>query len=228
MLYDFLIGALRKMKSVVSAKEAISLIKDGATVMIGGFLDCGAPDILVDELVNQNVHNLTMISNDTTYPDTDKGKLIVNKQVKKLITSHIGTNPETGRQMHSGELDVELIPMGTLIEKIRAKGTGLGGVLTPTGVGTVIEENKKTMEIDGQKFIFEKPLGADFALIYGTKVDKFGNVSYYGTTRNLNTIMATAADTVVVQADELVDCLDPNEVVIPGLFIDYIVVKKDN
>lgn len=196
--------------------------------MVGGFLECGAPDMLIDELVNQNIGNLTMISNDTTYPHADKGKLIVNKQIKKLITSHIGTNPETGKQMHSGELDVELVPMGTLIEKIRAKGTGLGGVLTPTGVGTVLEENKKTMEIDGKTFIFEKPLGADFALIYGTKVDKFGNVSYYGTTRNLNTIMATAADTVIVQADELVDCLDPNEVVIPGLFVDYIVVKEDN
>ena len=216
------------MKKIISAQEAISFIKEGSTVMVGGFLECGAPDILVDELVNQNIGNLTMISNDTTYPHADKGKLIVNKQIKKLITSHIGTNPETGKQMHSGELDVELVPMGTLIEKIRAKGTGLGGVLTPTGVGTVLEENKKTMEIDGKTFIFEKPLGADFALIYGTKVDKFGNVSYYGTTRNLNTIMATAADTVIVKADELVDCLDPNEVVIPGLFVDYIVVKEDN
>ena len=216
------------MKKIISAQEAISFIKEGSTVMVGGFLECGAPDILVDELVNQNIGNLTMISNDTTYPHADKGKLIVNKQIKKLITSHIGTNPETGKKMHSGELDVELVPMGTLIEKIRAKGTGLGGVLTPTGVGTVLEENKKTMEIDGKTFIFEKPLGADFALIYGTKVDKFGNVSYYGTTRNLNTIMATAADTVIVQADELVDCLDPNEVVIPGLFVDYIVVKEDN
>ena len=217
-----------RMKKIISAQEAISFIKEGSTVMVGGFLECGAPDILVDELVNQNIGNLTMISNDTTYPHADKEKLIVNKQIKKLITSHIGTNPETGKQMHSGELDVELVPMGTLIEKIRAKGTGLGGVLTPTGVGTVLEENKKTMEIDGKTFIFEKPLGADFALIYGTKVDKFGNVSYYGTTRNLNTIMATAADTVIVQADELVDCLDPNEVVIPGLFVDYIVVKEDN
>lgn len=217
-----------RMKKIISAQKAISFIKEGSTVMVGGFLECGAPDILVDELVNQNIGNLTMISNDTTYPHADKGKLIVNKQIKKLITSHIGTNPETGKQMHSGELDVELVPMGTLIEKIRAKGTGLGGVLTPTGVGTVLEENKKTMEIDGKTFIFEKPLGADFALIYGTKVDKFGNVAYYGTTRNLNTIMATAADTVIVQADELVDCLDPNEVVIPGLFVDYIVVKEDN
>lgn len=214
------------MKSITTPKEAISLINDGSTIMIGGFLDCGAPDILINELVKQNIKNLTMISNDTTFPHADKGKLIVNKQVKKLITSHIGTNPETGRQLHDGELDVELVPMGTLIEKIRAKGSGLGGVLTPTGVGTMIEENKKTMDIDGKKFIFEKPLGADFALIYGTKVDKFGNVSYYGTTRNLNTIMATAAETVIVQADELVDCLDPNEVVIPGLFVDYVVVKE--
>lgn len=215
------------MKSIVSAKEAIDLIQDGSTVMVGGFLDCGAPDVLIDELVNQKTGNLTMISNDTTYPDLDKGKLIVNKQVKKLITSHIGTNPETGKQMHDGDLEVELVPMGTLIEKIRAKGTGLGGVLTPTGVGTSIEENKKTMEIDGEKFIFEKPLGADFALIYGTKVDRYGNVSYYGTTRNLNTVMATAAETVIVQADELVDCLDPNEVVIPGLFVDYVVIKEN-
>lgn len=216
------------MKSIVSAKKAISLIKEGSSVMVGGFLECGAPNLLIDELVHQNVKNLTMISNDTTYPHADKGKLIVNKQIKKLITSHIGTNPETGKQMHSGELEVELVPMGTLIEKIRAKGTGLGGVLTPTGVGTVLEENKETMQIDGKKFIFEKPLGADFALIYGTKVDKFGNVSYYGTTRNLNTVMATAADTVIVQADELVECLEPNDVVIPGLFIDYVVVNEEN
>ena len=214
------------MKKIVSAKEAISHIKDGATIMVGGFLSCGAPDKLIDELVEQNVQKLTMISNDTSIPSVDKGKLIVNKQIKKIITSHIGTNPETGRQMHSGELDVELVPMGTLIERIRAKGTGLGGVLTPTGVGTIIEENKETMMIDGKKFIFERPIGADFALIYGSKVDQYGNVAFYGTTRNLNTVMATAADTVIVQADEFVDCLDPNEVVIPGLFIDYIVVNS--
>ena len=215
------------MKRVVSAKDAISLIKDNATIMIGGFLECGAPDLLVDELVKQKTKNLTMISNDTTYPHADKGRLIVNKQVKKLIAAHIGTNPETGKQMHSGEIDVELIPMGTLVEKIRAKGAGLGGVLTQTGIGTILEENKKTLEVDGKKFIFEKPLGADFALIYGTKVDKFGNVSFYGTTRNFNTVMATAADTVIVQADEIVDCLDPNEVVIPGLFVDYIVKREE-
>ena len=166
------------MKKIVTAKEAVSLIKDEASVMIGGFISCGAPDILVDALAQENVKNLTLIVNDTSIPNVDKGKLIANKQVKKLIAAHIGLNPETGQQMNNGELDVELIPMGTLIEKIRAKGTGLGGFLTPTGVNTIIEENKETMEVDGKKYIFEKPLGANFALIYGSKVDKYGNASF--------------------------------------------------
>ena len=199
------------------------MIKDGSSVMVGGFISCGAPDVLVDELVEQNVKELTLICNDTSVPGKDKGRLIENKQVKKLFAAHIGLNPETGRQMQAGELDVELIPMGSLIERIRAKGAGLGGILTPTGVGTIVEDNNETMVINGKKFIFEEPIDADFALIYGTKVDKFGNVAFEGTTRNLNTIMATAADTVIIQADEIVDCLDPNEVIIPGLFIDYIV-----
>ena len=211
------------MKKIITPKEAISMIKDGSSIMVGGFISCGAPDILVDELVNQNVKELTLICNDTSVPGKDKGKLIENKQVKKLIASHIGLNPESGKQMQSGEMDVELIPMGSLIERIRAKGAGLGGILTPTGVGTIVEDSNETMIIKGKKFIFEEPIDADFALIYGTKVDRFGNVAFEGTTRNLNTIMATAADTVIIQADEIVDCLDPNEVIIPGLFIDYIV-----
>ncbi len=215
------------MKKIVTAKEAISLIKDESTIMVGGFLSCGTPDKLIDELVEQNVQKLTMISNDTSIPTADKGKLIANKQVKKVITTHIGTNPETGRQMHAGELDVELVPMGTLVERIRAKGTGMGGILTPTGVGTVLEENKETINVDGKKFIFERPIGADFALIYGSKVDKYGNVTFHGTTRNMNTIMATAADTVIIQADELVDAINPDDVVIPGLFIDYIVINEE-
>lgn len=214
------------MKKIVSAKEAISQIKDGATIMVGGFLSCGTPDKLIDELVAQNVQKLTMISNDTSVPTADKGKLIVNKQVKKVITTHIGTNPETGRQMTAGELDVELVPMGTLVERIRAKGTGMGGILTPTGVGTILEKDKETINVDGKKFIFERPIGADFALIYGSKVDKYGNVTFHGTTRNMNTIMATAADTVIIQADELVDSINPDDVVIPGLFIDYIVINS--
>lgn len=211
------------MKKLISAKEAAALIKDGSTVMIGGFLSCGTPDKIIDEMVKRNIKNLTMISNDTSIPDVDKGKLIQNGSVKKVITTHIGTNPITGQKMQAGEIEVEFYPMGTLVEKIHAKGSGLGGVLTPTGIGTILEEGKKIVEIKGKKYIFEEPLGADFAIIYGTKVDKYGNVSFEGTTRNFNTSMATAADVVIVQADEIVECLNPDSVVIPSVFIDYIV-----
>ncbi len=216
------------MKKIISAKEAASFIKSGSTIMVGGFLSCGAPDKIIDEIINSDTNNLTMICNDTSFADADKGKLISNDRVKKVITTHIGTNPVTGQKMHSGELEIEFYPMGTLVEKIHAKGSGLGGVLTPTGIGTILEEGKQIVEIKGKKYIFEEPLGADFALIYGTVADKFGNVKFEGTTRNFNTSMATAADTVIVQADRIVDCINPDEVVIPGIFIDYIVDGGEN
>lgn len=191
--------------------------------MIGGFLRCGTPAKLIDELVKNNTSGLTLIANDTSTPDFDRGKLIVNKQIKKAIVAHIGTNPETGRQMNAGELEVELVPMGTLVERIRSGGAGLGGFLTPTGVGTIVEQGKQIMEIAGRKYLFEKPLRADFALIYATKIDKFGNAFLEGTTRNFNPVMATAAETVIVEAEEISDePLNPNEVTIPGIFVDYI------
>ena len=173
------------MKKIISAKEAASFVKDNSTLMVGGFLDCGAPDKLVDALVETDVKNLTLICNDTTYPNVDKGKLVEGDKVKKVIASHIGTNPITGKRMMNKEIEVEILPMGTFVEKIRAFGAGLGGILTPTGVGTVLEEGKQTFEIKGKKFIFEEPLGADVAFIYGTKVDKFGNVSYSEQQENL-------------------------------------------
>ena len=191
--------------------------------MIGGFLRCGSPARVIDEMVKLKTSGLTLIANDTSFPDSDRGKLIVNKQVKKAIVTHIGTNPETGRQWHNGEIEVELVPMGTLVERIRSGGAGLGGFLTPTGVGTVVEEGKKTVEIDGRKYLFEKPIKADFAIIYATKADKFGNAFLEGTTRNFNPVMATAAATVIVEADEISEePLDPNVVTIPGVFVDYI------
>ena len=191
--------------------------------MIGGFLRCGTPAKLIDELVKNNTSGLTLIANDTSTPDFDRGKLIVNKQIKKAIVAHIGTNPETGRQMNAGELEVELVPMGTLVERIRSGGAGLGGFLKPTGVGTIVEQGKQIMEIDGRKYLFEKPLRADFALIYATKIDKFGNAFLEGTTRNFNPVMATAAETVIVEAEGISDePLNPNEVTIPGIFVDYI------
>ena len=200
------------------------MIPSGSTVMIGGFLHCGSPNKIIDEMITQNVHDLTLIANDTCVPDCDRGKLIVNKRVKKAIVTHIGTNPETGRQFVNGEIEIEFVPMGTLVERIRAGGAGLGGVLTPTGIGTVVEQGKQTIEIDGKKYLLEKPLKADFAIVYGTKVDKYGNVYLENSTKNFNTVMATAAKTVIVEAEELIeDCLDANHITIPGIYIDYIV-----
>lgn len=212
------------MKQIISAAEAAKLIPQNSSVMIGGFLTCGSPERVIDELIKARTGGLTIIANDTSVPDSDRGRLVVNKLVKKAIVTHIGTNPETGRQMNNGELEVELVPMGTLVERIRAAGAGLGGFLTPTGMGTIVAADKPTMEVDGKTYLFEKPLKADVAIIYGTKVDKFGNVFLEGTTRNFNTVMATAAQTVIVEADEICDePLDPNIINIPGIFIDYIV-----
>ncbi|MBP3346466.1 MAG: CoA transferase subunit A [Alphaproteobacteria bacterium] len=211
------------MKKIISVSEAAKLVKNNSSLMIGGFLRCGTPTKLIDELIKNKTGNLTLIANDTSYPEHDRGKLIVNKLVKKAIVTHIGTNPETGRQMNAGELEVQLVPMGTLVERIRSAGAGLGGFLTPTGIGTIVEEGKETLEIDGRKYLLEKPLKADVAIIYATKADKFGNAFLDGTTRNFNTVMATAAETVILEAEELCDePLNPAEVTIPGLFIDYI------
>lgn len=212
------------VKKIISPAEAGRLIPANASVMIGGFLRCGTPTQIIDELVKNHTSGLTLIANDTSTPDYDRGKLIVHKLVKKVIAAHIGTNPETGRQFNAGELEVELVPMGTLVERIRAGGAGLGGFLTPTGVGTVVEKDKTVMEMDGRKYLLEKPLRADFAIVYATKADKFGNAFLEGTTRNLNTVMATAAQTVIVEADQISEePLNPNEITIPNIFIDYIV-----
>ena len=192
--------------------------------MIGGFLRCGSPKRVIDAMIERQTSGLTLIAKDTGVPDSDRGKLIVNKMVKKAIVTHIGTNPETGKQFNNAEIEVELVPMGTLVEKIRAAGAGLGGFLTPTGVGTIIETGKQTIELNGKKYLLETPLKADFAIVYATKVDRFGNAFLEGTTRNFNTVMATAADTVIIEADELSETpLDPNLITIAGIFADYIV-----
>ncbi len=213
------------MNKIVSIDQALEYVKDGMTVMIGGFLGAGNPHKLIDALLEKGVKDLTIIANDTAFPEIGIGKLIVNRRVKKAIVSHIGTNPETGNQMNSGETEVVLVPQGTLAEQVRAAGAGLGGILTPTGVGTVVEEGKTKIEIDGKEYLLEKPLKADVALIFGSIVDKKGNVFYSKSTRNFNSIMATAADTVIVEAEKIVEVgeIDPNVVMTPGLFVDYIV-----
>lgn len=213
------------MEKVVTIDEAINHIEDGMTIMVGGFLSCGTPCKLVDALVEKGVKDLTLICNDSAFPDSGVGKLVVNKQIKKLIASHIGTNRETGNQMNAKEMEVKLVPQGTLAEQIRSAGAGLGGFLTPIGLGTVVQEGKQKIEVDGKEYLLELPLKADVALILGHRVDKSGNIVYDGATRNFNTLMATAADIVIVEAENLVEVgdIDPNHVVTPGLFIDYIV-----
>lgn len=212
------------MKKLISVEKAVSLVKSGDTVMIGGFLKCGSPTKIIDKLIKSEINNLTLIANDTSFSDSDRGKLIVAKKVKKAIVSHIGTNPETAKQMNEGTLIVDLVPQGTLAEKIRSGGAGLGGFLTPTGLGTIVQDGKDIINVDGKDFILEKPLTADIAIIYGTKVDKLGNISFHGSTRNFNTIMATAGKTVIVEAEEIIDgYLDPDEIIIPSIFVDFIV-----
>mgnify|MGYP000949854957 CR=1 FL=1 len=213
------------MNKLISVEEAVNMIQDGMTIMVGGFLGCRNPYVLVDAMVAKGVKDITLIANDTSFPEIGIGKLIVNKQVKKLIASHIGTNKETGNQMNSGELEVELVPQGTLAERIRAAGAGLGGILTPTGLGTVVAEGKDIITVDGKEYLLEKPLKADIALIVGAKVDKKGNVRYKKATRNFNPLMATAADIVIVEADEIVEVgeIDPDDVMTPGIFVNYIV-----
>ena len=195
------------------------------TVFIGGFLAVGTPEKFIDALIEKGVKDLTIIANDTGYPDRGIGRLVCNNQVKKFIGSHIGTNPETGRRMQSGEMEVELCPQGTLAERIRVGGNGLGGVLTPTGLGTIIEEGKEKIVVDGKEYLLEKPLKADVALINGSVVDEFGNIIFAKTTKNFNPMMATAADTVIVYAEKLVKTgeIDPDHVMTSGIFVDYIV-----
>lgn len=201
------------------------MVKDGMTVMIGGFLACGTPESLIDALVQKGVKDLTVIANDTAFPDKGIGKLVVNRQLKKVTVSHIGTNPETGRQMHAGELTVELVPQGTLAECIRAGGFGLGGFLTPTGVGTVVENGKQKLTIGGREYLLELPLKADVALLKAAKADKAGNLVFRKAARNFNPLMATAAEIVIVEAQEIVETgtIDPDEVMTPGIFVDYLV-----
>lgn len=213
------------MNKVISLNEAVDMIHDGMTIMVGGFLGCKNPFRIVDAIVEKGIKDITLIANDTSFPEVGIGKLVVNKQVKKLIASHIGTNKETGNQMNSGEMQVELVPQGTLAERIRAAGAGLGGILTPTGLGTIVADGKTIVEVDGKEYLLEKPLKADIALIVGVVVDKKGNVRYAKATRNFNPLMATAADIVIVEADKIVEAgeIDPDDVMTPGIFVDYIV-----
>ena len=209
----------------ISVSDAVALIPEGATLMIGGFLDVGSPERVIDELVRQGKRNLTVIANDTAIPGVGLGKLVTAGLLRKVVVSHIGLNPETQQQMLSGKLEVELVPQGTLIERIRSGGYGLGGILTPTGIGTVVEKDKLKMEVNGKQYLLETALRADFALVHAFVADYTGNLTYALTARNFNPVMAMAADNVIVTADHIVPVgvIAPDHVATPAPLVDYIV-----
>lgn len=216
------------MKKIQTPPEAVSVIPDGAVLMIGGFMCCGQPLRLVDALLAQGTKDLTIITNDAGFPDRGVGKLVVAGRVKRLVASHIGLNPAAGEKMHSGEMAVELVPQGTLAERIRCAGAGLGGILTPTGLGTEVESGKRKMEIEGHKYLLETPLKADFALVKTSVCDRSGNGFVAKSAKNFNLIMAMAAQHSIVEADHLVDTggLDPEAVNLPGVFVNAVAVES--
>lgn len=216
-------------RNSVPIAEAIARIPEGARVMIGGFMGGGCPHRLVDELVRQRKGGLTLISNDSARPGFGVGRLIDAGLVRRLVTSHIGTNPLTQQRMIEGDIEVELVPQGTLAERIRAGGYGLGGVLTPTGVGTLVAEGKRIIEVDGHQYLLETALKADFALIAARRADYAGNLEYAMTSRNFNPLMAMAGEITVAEADEIVPIgsIAPDAVVTPGAIVQYLVARAN-
>ncbi|RKF20245.1 3-oxoacid CoA-transferase subunit A [Alginatibacterium sediminis] len=212
------------MKGILDKQQVADLFIDQHSVMVGGFMANGAPELLIDILLDSKLRDLHLISTDTAMPDKGSGRLITAKRIKRLTASHIGLNPNTGKQMFAEELDVELVPQGSLAERIRCGGAGLGGVLTPTGLGTLAAENKRVIEVEGQQFLLELPLRADIALIKASKADERGNLFYAKTTRNFNPLMATAATLVIAQVDEIVakGQLEAESIATPGIFVDYL------
>jgi acetate CoA/acetoacetate CoA-transferase alpha subunit len=212
----------------ISLDQSVAIIPDGATLMVGGFLGVGTPERMIDEIIRQKKRDLTVIANDTATPDRGIGKLVRAKRLRKVIVSHIGLNPETQQQMMAGELEVELVPQGTLIERIRAAGCGLGGILTQTGIGTVVETGKQRLEVNGKPYLLEIALRADFALVQAFLADYLGNLSYALTARNFNPVIAMAAGTVIANADNIVPVgvIAPDHVVTPAPIVDYLVCNE--
>lgn len=222
------------VKPVISAEEAAAKVKEGQTVHVGGFLGCGSPEAIIAALVAQGTRNLTLVCNDTAVHDEKNGRvngvapLIKNRQFSRIVASHIGTNPETQRQMNAGETQVELVPQGTLAEKVRAAGCGLGGILTPTGVGTEVEKGKQVLVVNDKVYLLEVPLPGDVALIKAKRADKAGNLQYSKTARNFNPLMASACRTVIAEVEELVEIgeIDPEQVHTPSIFVDFLVMGR--
>ncbi len=214
------------MKGFITREDFKNYIKSGMRIMVGGFLSNGSPDYLIDAILETDVKDLTIICNDGGFEDKGVGKLIVAHRVKTLIASHIGTNPTAGMQMQDGSLNITLVPQGTLAEQIRADGAGLGGILTPTGLNTIVQDGKTVISVKGKDYLLEEPLHADLALLGGAIADKFGNLRYRKTMRNFNPIMATAADLVIASVSEVVEAIDPECVITQYPLVDFVVREE--
>ena len=215
------------MKTAIRADAAAAAIPDGATLLVGGFMAVGTPHRMIDALVRRGARGLTIVANDTAMPGKGIGKLISAGAVRRVVASHIGLNPETQAKMIAGEIDVELVPQGTLVERIRAGGVGLGGVLTATGLGTPVEDGKQVVEVEGRRFLLETPIRGDFALIAARQADYLGNLQYSLTAHNFNPIMALAADTVIAEPELIVPVgvIPPDAVRTPGVLVDHLLER---
>jgi len=211
------------MTEFIDMEKALTFIEDNSEIMIGGFGGCGIPRKIFKKISEKDVGNLTLITNDASYPDIAHGILLAQNKVKKIICSHIGTNKKATELYSQNKFEVEFVPQGTFVERIRAAAFGIGGFYTPTGVGTEIAQGKEKRIINGKEYIFEKPLSGDLCIINAFKADKFGNLIYRGTARNFNPIMAAAANTVIAEVEDIVDEIDHNKVITPGVLVDYIV-----
>lgn len=214
------------MNKLIETSRITDILKSGMRVMIGGYTNCGVPNKIIKHIAQSGIKELCVITSDCHIKGKGIGLLIKNDCINRLIVSHVGLNTQAGEFIKAGKIKAELVPMGTFAERIRAAGAGIGGFLTKTGVGTQVQNGKQVLNLDGVDYLLEKPIFADVALVKASKIDLFGNMSYHGTTATYNTIMTMAANTVIAQADEIVEHLDPNEISASGIFVDYI-VKND-
>lgn len=216
------------MNKIATVNEAVQYIQNGSSLMFGGFGGIGNPPTMIQAILDEGIHDLTLIGNDTGFPHVGIGQLITEKRATKLVASHIGSNPNAGKQMHANELDIEFSPQGTFVERIRAGGTGLGGILVDIGVGGLVEEKKEKIVVDGKTFLVETPLTADVSIVYAKKADTFGNLIFDKSARNTNPLVAMAGEFTIVEADEIVQLgeLDPEAIVTPGAFVDRIVQSE--
>jgi acetate CoA/acetoacetate CoA-transferase alpha subunit len=217
-----------RFDKVISLEEALTYFHDGMTLLAGGFGGVGNPPTLIQGILDKGVRDITLISNDTAFPHIGVGKLVTERRVKKVIASHIGSNPNAGAQMTAGELEVEFCPQGILAERVRAGGVGLGGILSDIGIGTIAEKGKEKVIVNGKAFLLETPLTAEVAIVYAKKADRFGNLVYDTSARNFNPLVAMAGDITIVEAEEIVEIgeLDPEEIVTPGVFVNGIVQSE--